>query len=118
MSYQQFEIPAVDELSEFDQLDVERVVDEPGTLILRSVTPGGDSVELVVDPLGRSVKLVWLVEGRRILDVFREGATRLVVTHDKELLDIRVEFVVADLVGALQVSLGRVAYVKDALLFQ
>lgn len=64
--YREFEVPGIDELPAHEQIDVETVEGEPGTIRVRAASSSGEALELVADPLGRSIRLTlcrqWIIE--------------------------------------------------------
>ncbi|UOT04245.1 hypothetical protein MPY17_00220 [Rhodococcus opacus] len=116
--YHQFEIPAPDELARFHQIASEPLPDTPGGYILRASTDRGGDVELVVDPLGRSIRLRFSVLSHLVFDLFREGATRLRLTETDGSLVIAIEFEAGEIAGTLHISVGSTINVKDSLLFR
>jgi hypothetical protein len=113
--YRQFEIPSIDELSVHEQIDVEAVEGEPGAFRVRAELSSGEALELVADPLGRSIRLIVSAPDHRVVDLYREGATRLETREDGRTLIIAIGFQSEELEGDLEVSLGHGVNVKDAL---
>ncbi|EME22385.1 hypothetical protein [Rhodococcus triatomae] len=116
--YRQFVIPDLDELSLYQQIDTAPVEGEPGVFALRASAQGGESLELVIDSLGRSVRLVISADGSQLLDVYRESATKLSIKETSDELIMTVSFAVDELAGELEMSIGRHVRVKDVLLLR
>ncbi|MFI6433250.1 hypothetical protein [Rhodococcus oryzae] len=117
MSYRQFETPNLAELSEVDRVSPLEGCGDFGVLALRAVADDGDLVELTLDPLGRSIRLVWISDGRRLVDVYREGATRFDVSQEPGSAVLRVAVEYDDAAGLLEVGIGYEVSVKDRLMF-
>jgi len=114
--YHPFEIPAPDELARFHQIASQPLPDIPGGYILRASTDRGGDVELVVDPLGRSIRLRFSVLLHLVFDLFREGATRLRLAETYGSLVIAIEFEAGEIAGTLYINVGGTINIKDSLL--
>jgi YD repeat-containing protein len=79
---------------------------------------GGETIRFTYDALGRSVRVQWKNGlGDMLLDVFREGATRLTVHSDMRIAFIAVEFVMGECAGKMEIQVQPKLAVKDQLLF-
>lgn len=117
MSYRRFEIPSIADLSEVDRVSLLEEGSEVGVLALRAVADDGDLVDLTLDPLGRSIRLIWISDGRRLADVYREGATRLNVSQSLGSTVLRIALEFDDAAGVLEVAIGPGVSVNDRLTF-
>ena len=81
MTYRQFVLPGLDALTSYDKLCVTPVDAETGVVAIRADVESGQKLELVLDSLGRSARLVVWADGVRTLDVYREAATTLDVSE-------------------------------------
>ncbi len=69
------------------------------------------------DPLGRSVRVRWRNRGgQEVVDVFREGATRISVHSGKRVTYLSVEFNMSECVGRMEIQVFPQFAVKDQLL--
>ncbi|MBV6760812.1 hypothetical protein [Rhodococcus opacus] len=116
--YKPFEIPTQDEVTEFHQITFERLRDSPGGYILSTSTGRDENIELAVDPLGRSIRLRYSVLSHIVLDVFREGATKLQLDEPGDKLSVVIEFEAGEIVGTLTVDIGSTISIKDSLLLR
>ncbi|MEU9592410.1 hypothetical protein AB0D84_22235 [Streptomyces sp. NPDC048193] len=74
----------------------------------------GQTLVLSYDVLSRSVRVCWTNEdGIQLLDVFREGATRLSVTGG-----ISVDFHLGECAGVMDIQVTPALSVRDRLLFR
>lgn len=117
MSYERFEVPDVDELKDHEGIDVRSVAGGVGVFRIGASSTAGEVVELVVDPLGRSVRLVVSTDGRPTIDLYREAATKFEIREVSGTLTLAVRFRVEELTGELEVTIGRDVRVRDVLLF-
>ncbi|WP_137876681.1 hypothetical protein [Rhodococcus sp. Q] len=118
MTHRQFVLPGLDELTSYDKLCVTPVDGETGVVAIRAGVESGQKLELVVDSLGRSVRLVVWDDGVRTLDVYREAATSPGVRETPDAVVLTVDFDAGELAGALEVSIGRHVRVMDVFLFR
>ncbi|GJF22141.1 hypothetical protein ABT322_03760 [Streptomyces flaveolus] len=87
------------------------------TLTLRDAS--GQTLVFSYDVLSRSVSMRWTNEqGAELLDVFREGATRLSVAGGGTGTGISVDFHMGECAGATDIRVTPALSVRDRLLFQ
>ncbi|TQC41910.1 hypothetical protein EEB14_51970 [Rhodococcus sp. WS4] len=116
--YNQFELPPSDELTSYALISSQPLPDTPGGYILRASSDGDEGVELVVDPLGRSIRLRFSILSRLVLDIFPEGATKLRLSESNGELVIAIEFESAEIGGVLNITVGETISVKDSLMLR
>lgn len=76
------------------------------------------AIQFSYDTLGRSVRILWKNKhGEEILDVFREGATRMAVQSDKGATYISLDFHMGESAGRMEIRVLPNMAVKDQLLF-
>jgi YD repeat-containing protein len=79
---------------------------------------GGESIRFTYDALARSVRVQWKSgHGETLVDIFREGATRLTAHSDKSIAYIALEFVMGECAGKMEIQVRPKMAVKDHLLF-
>ncbi|MDN5385254.1 hypothetical protein QEP66_24810 [Streptomyces sp. LB8] len=93
--------------------------DENGTRILTFQDASGQSLVLSYHALGRSVRVRWMNDqGVELVDVFREGATRLAFTPGKTTKSISIEFDMGGCAGVMDIQVAPQLAIQDRLLFQ
>ncbi|WP_239077864.1 hypothetical protein [Streptomyces sp. SID9124] len=93
--------------------------DESGARVLTLHDDAGQSILFSHDAVGRSVRLRWVNDqGVEVLDVFREGATRLSFTSGNSAKGISVDFHTGECTGTLEIQVAPRISVSDRLLFQ
>ncbi|MER8029070.1 hypothetical protein ABTZ78_08925 [Streptomyces bauhiniae] len=74
---------------------------------------------LSYEAVTRSVRVRWSsVEGSLLLDVYREGATRLTFTSTPSAVGAQIEFSVGECAGVMEIDISPRISVQDRLLFQ
>ncbi|MYS37847.1 YD repeat-containing protein [Streptomyces sp. KhCrAH-43] len=93
--------------------------DEGGARVLTLHDDAGQSVVFSYDAVGRSVRIRWVNDqGVDMLDVFREGATRLSFSSGNSAKGISVDFHTGECAGTLEIQVTPRISVSDRLLFQ
>lgn len=78
---------------------------------------GVEVLMITFDPPGRSVHCRWSRGGSQLVEIFREGATRLQLSDLGEVKTIEVEFETDTLKGQLQLQVSPSLALRDRLLF-
>lgn len=79
---------------------------------------GGESIRFTYDALARSVRVLWKNgQGETLVDIFREGATRLVVHSGNSCAYIALDFVMGECAGKMEIQVHPKMAVKDHILF-
>jgi hypothetical protein len=92
--------------------------EEGGARIL--TVPGGDGANILLsyDPLGQSVRVRWInPAGEQILDLFREGATRLTAVATADGPFISIEFDLGEHNGKIELQFFPHLAITDRTLF-
>ncbi|MEU2247327.1 hypothetical protein [Streptomyces sp. NPDC019224] len=93
--------------------------DESGARVLTLHDDAGQSILFSYDAVGRSVRIRWVNDqGVEMLDVFREGATRLSFASGNSAKGISIEFHTGECAGSLEIQVTPRISVSDRLLFQ
>ncbi|MGX4688755.1 hypothetical protein [Streptomyces sp. JNUCC 63] len=93
--------------------------DENGARILTLRDVSGQSLTLSYDALGRSVRVRWVSnQGVEMVDVYREGATRLSFTSGGSAMNISIDFHMGECAGVMDIQVAPHLAVQDRLLFQ
>ncbi|MDG9726947.1 MULTISPECIES: hypothetical protein [unclassified Streptomyces] len=93
--------------------------DEDGARVLTVRDAGGQSLTLSYDGLARSVRIRWVNDrGIEMMDLFREGATRLSTTSEQSAKHILIDFHTGECAGTTEIQLTPRLSVRDRLLFQ
>lgn len=118
MNYREFRAP--DEVDLFDALgDTATIIDSGDPDVRSFAITVDDKNELTFSYSlpGRSIRVLWHYGGDLILDIFREGATRLEIQRDSHSSFVIVEFSVDSIGGQLEIQIKpRIAF-KDQMLF-
>ncbi|MEU1943549.1 hypothetical protein ACFW95_06225 [Streptomyces sp. NPDC059474] len=107
-----------DPLDIFSALGVEAEVtgETQRTLKLEDVT--GEDITFSYDASGRSVRLAWCNHlGRRVVNIFREGATLLRVNEEGGRTELVTEFKTTDTMGVLRFQVFPHVEVAEESLF-
>ncbi|WP_241989823.1 hypothetical protein [Streptomyces sp. AC1-42W] len=92
--------------------------DESGARVLTLHDDTGQSVVFSYDAVGRSVRIRWVNDqGVGMMDLFREGATRLSFTSGNSAKGISIEFHMGECTGSLDIQVTPRISVSDRLLF-
>ncbi|MGC4944972.1 hypothetical protein ACLQ2N_01970 [Streptomyces sp. DT224] len=93
--------------------------DESGARVLTLHDEAGQSVSFSYDAVGRSVRIRWANDqGAEVLDIFREGATRLSFTSGNAAKGFAVDFHTGECAGTLEIQVTPRISVSDRLLVQ
>ncbi|MFG3198021.1 hypothetical protein ACGFYT_17970 [Streptomyces sp. NPDC048208] len=93
-------------------------VQESGARVLTWRSSEGVLV-LSCEAVTRSVRVRWSsVEGNLLLDIYREGATRLAFTSTPAAVGARIDFSVGGCAGVMEIDISPRFSVQDRLLFQ
>lgn len=93
--------------------------DENGTRVLTLQGNSGKSVVFSYDALARSVRIRWVDDqGVEMLDLFREGATRLSFASGQAVKQIFIDFHTGECAGTMEILMTPHFSVSDRLLFQ
>ncbi|NEC65396.1 hypothetical protein [Streptomyces sp. SID9727] len=93
--------------------------DESGARVLTLHDEAGQSVSFSYDAVGGSVRIRWANDqGAEVLDIFREGATRLSFTSGNSSKGISIEFHMGECAGTMEIQVTPRISVRDRLLFQ
>jgi YD repeat-containing protein len=116
MEYRQFIVPSDREVLE--AIGIEPVSDggDPATRLVRFITEAGDIISLSYDAPGRSVRVQWSRNNRQILDLFREGAERLVFESNSATVSVSVQFKTDSNFGTLHIQFLPEVFIKDDVL--
>jgi YD repeat-containing protein len=115
--YREFLVPEDEEVYEALGERPDSTEDGVRTLTLRDAS--GRTLVFSYDVLSRSVRIRWTNEhGTELLDVFREGATRLSVTGGGSGPGVSVDFHMGECAGATDIRVTPTLTVMDRLLFQ
>lgn len=80
---------------------------------------GNGVLVLSYEAVTRSVRVRWSsIEADLLLDVYREGATRLTFTSTPSAVGARIEFSVGECSGVMELDISPRISVQDRLLFQ
>ncbi|MFI2759562.1 hypothetical protein ACH5A3_11875 [Streptomyces echinatus] len=92
--------------------------EESGARLLKWEGSEGDSLTLSYDVLSRSVRARWTGrDGNELLDMYREGASRLTVSSSPSAALISIEFNTGECAGALEIQVTPSLSVRDRLLY-
>ncbi|MER7191132.1 hypothetical protein [Streptomyces flaveolus] len=92
---------------------------EDGVRVVTLQDASGQTLVFSYDALSRSVRLRWANEqGMELLDVYREGATRLSVSGGGAGAHISVDYHMGECAGAMDIQVTPAFSVRDRLLFQ
>lgn len=92
--------------------------DEDGTRFLTFQDASGQSLVFSYHALERSVRVRWMNnQGVELMDVYREGATRLSFTPGKSTRSISIEFHMGECAGVMDVQVAPYVAIQDRLLF-
>ena len=117
MIYRQFVVP--DEVDILATIGTEpEAVDgeEPTVRQLRFEAPNETWLMLAYDLLARSVRLRWGQGDDTLIDLYREGAVRLVPQWRDQSGSIRIDFETDELSGALTVNVHPTLSISDDML--
>ncbi|MFI9393010.1 hypothetical protein ACIG53_19210 [Streptomyces bauhiniae] len=93
-------------------------IQESGARVLTWRSKEGVLV-LSYEAVARSVRVRWSnIEGDLLLDVYREGATRLAFTSTPSAVGAQIDFSVGECVGVMEIDIAPRVSVQDRLLFQ
>lgn len=101
-----------------EDLGVEPTVLPDGDSIeldLRHVT--GEDIRLRYSQSGSSVSISWNKHGQRILGIFREGASRILLSNARGTSNIIIEFSRAEMHGNITMGVYPTVSITDALLY-
>ena len=115
MSFREFEVATDDDFEQSLGIRPQQRADDPDVNSL-SITTGDDQVEVRFDVPGRSVRIDWSRGGLNIVEIVREGATRLYVDSTKGQDFIVVQFETDQLVGTMRVKVLPEISISDHLL--
>jgi len=93
--------------------------EEDGSARLLTI-PGQEqeSIQLSYDALARSLRVRWRNRsGHEVLDIFREGATRMTVRSDRSSTFLSLEFDMGECSGEMEIQVFPTLAIKDRLLF-
>ncbi|MFJ4006966.1 hypothetical protein ACIPWL_26425 [Streptomyces sp. NPDC090023] len=80
---------------------------------------GKGVLSLSYEAVTRSVRVRWSsIEGDSLLDIYREGATRLTFTSTPSTVAARIDFSVGECAGVMEIDISPRISVQDRLLFQ
>lgn len=116
MTYRELLVPTREEFRRAFGAEPEPAGDEPTVRAVRIPTAAGESITLSFDIPGRSVRFRWYRGSALLLDLFREGATRLVLDPGGTGVTVHAE--TDELAGDLHVQFTPEMSVHDALLFR
>lgn len=117
MTYRQFDVP--DDVEFVDVFGVEPEKAEATEPSMRKVTfpsNGEDLLTLTFDSAGRSISLHLRRGQLLLLDLFREGAKRLMIDSRGSVKFVVIEFDSDELKGSLTVQILPTISIKDQLL--
>ncbi|MFJ9962282.1 hypothetical protein [Streptomyces avermitilis] len=115
--YQEFTVPDDQEI--LDALGEWPEVDEGGSARLLKL-PGGEDGDVLLsyDSLSQSVRVRWInPAGEQILDLFREGATKMSVTTTANSTSIALEFRLGEHNGEINIQISPHLAITDRILF-
>jgi hypothetical protein len=118
MTYRPFEVPDDEEI--FDRLGLQPTPvpgDEPTVRRLDAENADGRRLLLLYDRVGRSIRVQLIEPDGIVLDLFREGATRLLVASFSSR-SVTIEFCTDELGGTLELDLGDPIRITDKLLLR
>ncbi|MER7917842.1 MULTISPECIES: hypothetical protein [unclassified Streptomyces] len=115
--YREFIVPDDEEV--FNKIGEWPEADENGA---RAITcqpdDGGDALIFSYDTLSRSVRVRWTKRnGDDVLDIYREGATRLTFSSASQAKHIVIEFNLGECAGVLEIQVSPSLSVQDRLLY-
>ncbi|MFF9364139.1 hypothetical protein [Streptomyces griseoluteus] len=74
---------------------------------------------LSYEAVTRSVRVCWSnVDGDSLMDVYREGATRLAFTSTRWAVGAQIDFSVGECAGVMEIDISPRIAVRDRLLFR
>lgn len=115
-TYRQLVVPEEEEI--LDALGEWPDATEDGARVLTWRDSGGGSLTFSYDVLARSVRVRWISgEGHQVMDVYREGATRLTPTSTSAAKHLSVEFHTGECRGTMEIQVTPHFSVQDRLLF-
>ncbi|MFG2814366.1 hypothetical protein [Streptomyces sp. NPDC048410] len=102
----------------FDTVGEWPEIQESGARVLTWHSGNGVLV-LSYEAVSRSVRVRWSsAAGDVLLDVYREGATRLAFTSTPSTVAARIDFSVGECAGVMEIDIAPRISVRDRLLFQ
>ncbi|MEU6594295.1 hypothetical protein ABZ923_34685 [Streptomyces sp. NPDC046881] len=114
--YREFIVPEDEEI--LNEVGEWPLVDESGARLLTWQGSEGDSLAFSYDTLTRSVRVRWTRDnGDELLDLYREGATRLTVSSTASATYISVEFHMGECAGEVVIQASPKLSVQDRLLY-
>ncbi|GHF06497.1 hypothetical protein E5082_13995 [Streptomyces griseoluteus] len=114
--YSEFLIPGDDEI--FDTIGEWPEIQENGARVLTWHSDDGVLV-LSYEAVTRSVRVLWSNnDGDSLMDVYREGATRLAFTSTSSTVGAQIDFSVGECAGVMEIDISPRVSVRDRLLFQ
>ncbi|MFI5674785.1 hypothetical protein [Streptomyces cellulosae] len=112
---QEFIVP--DDMEVLEAIGEWPEVDDEGVHRIVCHGEDGDSLFVSYSPIEKSVRVRWdKSNGDQLLDLFREGATRLTVASDRQEAHLAAEYHVGDSVGILNIQTAPRFAVRDHLL--
>jgi hypothetical protein len=115
--YREFIIPGDQEV--FEAVGEWPEAEEEGSARILTM-PGADGAKILLsyDALGQSVRLRWInPAGEQILDLFREGATRLTAAATADGPFISIEFDLGEHNGKIELQFSPHLTITDRILF-
>lgn len=117
MSYHQFIVPDDDEVLDIvGVMPVAEEVDSATRVVSFEVEDMG-ALRLSYNASGRSIRVRWTKGAIVLVDIFREGAERLVFESGKSGLLARINFELETVSGSLVVGLYPQFSIEDELIF-
>ena len=116
MTFREFLVPSDDEILDTFGVDVEPIDDFIRGFTLDDPEHDGGTLAFSYDVPGRSVRCRWTRGDKVLLDVFREGATRLTVWWRSGTGGIDVTIETDSLEGRFAVTLEEGISITDSLL--
>lgn len=93
-------------------------VQESGSRVL-TWHSGEGVLALSYEAATRSVRVCWSnIDGDSLLDVYREGATRLAFTSTPSAIGAQIDFSVGECAGVIEIDISPRIAVRDRLLFR
>ncbi|QBJ91601.1 hypothetical protein D0Z67_15770 [Streptomyces seoulensis] len=114
--YSEFTVPDDEEI--FDIIGAWPETQESGARAL-TWRSGDGALVLSYEAVTRSVRILWSnTDGDSLLDVYREGATRLAFTSTPSAVGAQIDFSVGECAGVMEIDISPRIAVRDRLLFR
>ncbi|GAA2471052.1 hypothetical protein GCM10023100_28810 [Actinocorallia cavernae] len=115
--YRDFIVPDDEEV--LDKIGEWPETDENGARVITCRPDDvGDVLTFSYETLSRSVRARWTKSnGEDVLDIYREGATRLTVSSASQARHILIEFHMGECAGVMEIQVSPSLSVRDRLLY-